>query len=601
MAVIGSIRKRAGLLIGIIAFALIAFILSDLLNSNSSLLSGGAETDVAIIKGEKIDVRDFESDVNELIESYKRNNQVATVEQEIVEQIREQAWSDMVNERLLGSQYKQIGLHLGPAELFDMFTGQNPPPQIRQAFTDPATGQFNPANVVNFLRGLDQQEPAVRLQWLEFEKGIQKDLIRQKYNQLISKGIYVTSEEVKRFNKSTNGAFTADYIVLDYTTIPDSEVEVSDEEIKSKYNEVKKNFKREASRKIEYVSFDITPSDQDRAEAKKYIDDRTEEFRTSDDDSLFVVLNADSKWDNTYKAKGTLSPMIDSIMFSADVGTMVGPYEENGVFKLAKLYDRINYPDSVKVRHILFSWQGAERANPQVTRTPQEARVLADSIYKIVKEDVSLFDQYARTYSDGPTKNVGGDLGWAKEGQFTPAFNDFVFQKKTGAVGFVQTEFGFHVINITGQSGGSPRVRVAVVDRLIEPSSETFEYHYGLANEFSGKNRDAASFDAAVKEMNLAVRTADNIIETAKTIPGIDAARPLVRWAYEGNRKPGDVSKVFSFDDTYVVAKLVSATEKGIADIESVRTELEVLVKKDKKAEILSEKIRAAGSNNINE
>ena len=495
-------------MIGIIAFALIAFILSDLLNSNSSLLGGNVETDVAVIKGEKIDVRDFESDVNERIESYKRNNQVATVEQTIVEQIRETAWNELINEKILGSQYDKLGLNLGPEELFDMFTGQNPPPAIRQAFTDPNTGQYNSANVVNFLRTLDQQQPEIRLQWLEFEQSIKNELMRTKYNQLLAKSIYVTAEEAKRNDAALNKTISTDFIVLDYSTISDNDIQVEDSELKAKYDEVKKNFEREAERTIEYVSFDIIPSEQDREDAKKYINERVEEFRNSKDDSLYVLINADSRWDNEYKAQGTLPPTIDSVMFTVEPGTMIGPYEEDGAFKLSKLYDRINYPDSIQCRHILFAWQGAERANPQVTRTPQEAKVLADSIYAIVKEDISQFDQLARTLSDGPSKTQGGDLGWNKEGAFTTAFNDYCFQNKTGDVGLVQTEFGLHIINITGQGGGSPRVRVATVDRAIEASSETFEYHYGRANEFAGKNRTAEMFDNAANEMNLPIRTA---------------------------------------------------------------------------------------------
>lgn len=155
MAVIGKIRERAGLLIAIVGISLLAFILGDLLTSNRSSFFGPANK-IAEINGKTITINEFEAVYEQLVENYKVNNQTETVDQATQDQLREQAWTQLLNEHIYGKEYEELGLKVTTAELFDMIQGREVHPQIKQAFTNPQTGEFNPQQVIQFLKNMDQ-------------------------------------------------------------------------------------------------------------------------------------------------------------------------------------------------------------------------------------------------------------------------------------------------------------------------------------------------------------------------------------------------------------------------------------------------------------
>ena len=169
MAVIGKIRQRAGLLVGVVFVSLVLFVLGDLLTSNSRFLRG-SETTVAEIGGKKIKIQDFQERVAKMEDNYKINTGKDNIDQATADQLKDQAWGQMLNEQLLGKQYEKVGIKVSPEEIFDMVQGKNPHQQIKDAFKDPKTGQFNPANVIQFLKNMDQDNTGkTRNQWLQLE------------------------------------------------------------------------------------------------------------------------------------------------------------------------------------------------------------------------------------------------------------------------------------------------------------------------------------------------------------------------------------------------------------------------------------------------
>ena len=187
MAIIGKIRNRAGLLIGFIGLSMVAFILGDLLTSNRVFLSGNSTT-AGVIDGQKISIQDFEARVQQNIENYKLSQGKDQVDNQTTDQLRDQTWGQLLNEELIGKQIAKTGLVVSSDELFDMVQGNNIHPQIKQAFTDPKTGQFDKKNVLQFLKNMDNDPSGrTRAQWVNFENSIKDERLDQKYYELIKK------------------------------------------------------------------------------------------------------------------------------------------------------------------------------------------------------------------------------------------------------------------------------------------------------------------------------------------------------------------------------------------------------------------------------
>jgi len=585
MAVIEKIRSKAGLLLVFVGFSLVAFILGDFFSSNSGMSSSDAS--VGEINGKDINVMDFEEKVQVQLTNYKLQSNSDNIDQNTTEQIREQSWNSLINEMVMNPQYEKLGLTCSPKELLDMVQGKNPHPQVKQAFTDPKTGVFSPSTVVNFLKNLDNDQTGkTRQQWVVFEKAIREERVQQKYYNLIKQGLYVSKAEAKDdfFNK--NKTATMRYVTLNYASIPDTTIEVSDAELKTLYNATMKKYKQEASSNLEYVTFEVFPSDVDRQAALFEINKLTEDFRTSENDSLFVTLNSDSPFNPAFNKKGTLPVNIDSIMFASSVGYVAGPYEENSAFKLAKVSSVKMLPDSAKAEHILLKMDPAKKDAILATADSIKAALMSGANFAV------LSFQYS---TDEGSKIKGGDLGWFAPGMMVAEFNDAVFNGKKGDYTIVETQFGIHIIHITDQKGLGRQIRVAFVEKKIEPSTKTYQAVYSKANGFAAKNITADAFDKAVKDQNLTKLAEPNIMENARQVGPMENSRELVRWSFTA--KPGEISKAFEFGNKFVIAKMIDRREKGFSSIEQIKEQLTAEVRRDKKAVLLMEKLKKGGSN----
>ncbi|MEO8211400.1 MAG: peptidylprolyl isomerase, partial [bacterium] len=527
--------------------------------------------------------------VETLTENYKANSKTESIDQNTQDMLREQAWSMYINENVLGKEYEDLGLTCSAEELYDMCTGKNPNAQVKQAFTDPKTGQFSSTAVVNFLKDLPNREEDIQRQWRSFEDAIKEERIANKYKNLIKSGLFVTTEEAKRGYEESQRAASIRFVRLDLNTVPDKDIKVEDSELNSYYSENKNKFKQaETVRKVEYIVFDITPTQEDRDKISSEINKIKEEFSQSTDDKLFVNQNSDTPFDSTYHAKGTLKPEVDSILFSSPKGTIVGPMEDGSSFKVWKLSDERFTSDSVKARHILIKIENNDTARAMAT---------ADSLKNAIKKG-SKFDALAKIYStDQGSAIKGGDLGWFRQGMMVQPFNDASFNGKKGDLPIVISQFGVHLIEIQDKGTPSKQIQVATIERKLAPSDKTYELVYNKASEFIFKNNTGAAFDSAIVKQNLNKRITDNLRESDKSIPGLDQPRELIRWAYTA--KKGDLSKVYTFGDKNVIGHLVDIREKGFLPLDAVKEQVTAEVRKQKKADLLVEKFNKANATSI--
>jgi peptidyl-prolyl cis-trans isomerase D len=586
MAVIEKIRSKSGLLIGIIGFSLVAFVLGDVFSSKNGFF-GGSDNTVGIIGGNKVDLMDYNTRVEEFVENYKSQTQNQTVDQATMDQIREQAWNKFVNDFVMVEQYKKLGLTCSPDELFDMVQGKNIDPQIRQAFTDPKTGQFSPSSVIQFLKNKNN-DPKAAEQWAAFEKALKEKRIAEKYNELVKGGLYITKDEAKSNFIEMNRTASVKFVMIPYASVVDTTIQVSDADLKAVYNENLKKYKQQDSRSVEYVAFNVKASDVDVKAASNDFAKLLEDFRTTSNDSAFIASNSDQPLDNTYHKKGTLQFNIDSAMFSATVGTMVGPFDMNGAYSASKLIAVKSMADSVKARHILLK---VEPGKADV------AKVTADSIIKAIKGGVKFEDMSTKYSIDQAANAKGGDLGWFNYQMMVEPFSEACFSSSKGALITVETQFGLHVIEMTDMSAASKQVKVATLVKKVEPSAKTIQSTYSKANEFANKFNTAEGFDKGIKDQNLTKLSEQNILENNRQVGGFENSRELIRWSFKA--KVGEVSKAFDFGNTYVVAKLTDIREKGTATLDQVKDQLTMDARKIKKAQMFIDQLSKAGSSNI--
>ncbi|MBI3519997.1 MAG: peptidylprolyl isomerase [Bacteroidetes bacterium] len=384
-------------------------------------------------------------------------------------------------------------------------------------------------------------------------------------------------------NKQVNAAF----VMKRYSTVSDSTVKVSDDEISAYYNKHQNDYKvAQSSRKIEYIAYDVLPSKEDYEALLKDAQRVTDEFKTKTtaaEDSSYMAQESEGGQISvsSYNKKNMI--IADSTVFNAPKGTVYGPYTEGTFLKIYKLTDIKSIADSAKVRHILI---GLQSQRTQTQRTPEAAKRIADSLLTLIKTKQVKFDTLVKTMSDDMgSLDKGGDYGWFDENKgFVEPFKNAGLQGTVGNITVVPTQFGFHIIEVLAVSKTRHNsYTVAQITKLISPSGETTQEYYKAASDFAGKNQTGDAFNKSVDAEKLNKRIAENIKEGDKSLPGLEGAKDLVRWVYKA--KKGEVSPVFEFKDRFIVAQLVSIKDKGIAALEDVKDDVTIKAIRDKKAE----------------
>ena len=585
MSAIQFLREKAGVFVaGLIGLSLFLFVVSDFFGGGrGQRLQAKKAYQIGEIAGEYISYQDYEQRVQNMFEIYKLSG-TSTIDEATAESIREQVWQQMVRELIQDKQYNKLGIGVSTEEVDEMVLGNNPHPIVQQLFTDRSTGFFNKSFLVNFLKQIEVDETA-RNYWLFFEDEIVNDRMSTKYNNLVSKGLYVTSKQAE-FDKVLS-ASTVDFsfIVKNYSLVPDSSVTITSDEIKSYYAKNKEKFRRTALRNIEYVTFDIVPSEEDIKQAEEWIIKTKEEFATADDPVQFINLSADSRHTGLYLPLSRVPENLREFVKKEDKTEVFGPYQEDGSFKIARLIEATDRPDSVHARHILLS--------PNQTRNLEQTKAVADSLIRLLRSRTS-FSTLAMTMSDDQgSAQIGGDLGWFGEGMMVTPFNDVCFTAKKGEIVTAETNFGIHIIEVLEKSKDTRKYNIGIIDRKIIPSSATNQRVYNEASQFAGTNNTYEKFNSAVAAQGLNKRIANDVFPQQKTLPELENPRGLVisLFSAEEGKIILDNSQqaVFEVGDKYVVAFCTKVQEEGIAPVEDVENDIRFTLIKDKKAEIISQ------------
>jgi len=577
MAVLEDIRKKGGIIISIvIGLALFAFVLGDFIPGRR----GTRNFDVAKVGGQTLTVQTFEAKIEEVTNMYRQRS--GNIDDRMRDMIHDHAWQILIDETLMQQVYEQIGLTVSPDELMDWITGANPPPFIRQNFTDQQTGEFDRSRLLNYLKGKDS-DPNWANEWSLIEKSLLQERYTQKYNMLVGKGVFVPDFMAENENQEINKKVDFDYIIQRYTSIPDSAVQVSKDDLKAYYKKHQKQWEQTASRDIEYVVFNIVPSDDDRAAAQSWIEKIKPEFEEAADPFQFIRLNARISADTRFLTREQL-PVQVVHLFDETEGAMVGPYQEGETWKLVRLAKAENRPDSVKVRQIVV----LPKEQTQASFT--QAAALADSIKTAVERGAD-FTQLAFKYSADPNVATNnGDLGWLQESDIQAgSMMENLFSMKKGEVIRMENNQALFVVQVTERGKEVKKVQIATLQHNIVPSSRTEQVLYSQASKFAIENRSEKQFDETAIAQNLTKRSATYLGENDRQIPGLSSARQIVRWTYDA--KVGQVSDVFTIDNSYVVAILKTVRKEGFSPINQVVTEIEFAIRREKKAAQIIEQL----------
>lgn len=569
MAILNSIRKRGVFLIIIIALALFSFILADVIR-NGGFSSEKSLTTVATINGESLTRDIFMKQVELTQRNLGENGTTA--------QAMNMVWDRELRNVLQQQQYDALGLTAQKEQLEEalrMGLASNP------TFQD-ADGIYSALKVQEYIANVKATNPTAYQQWLDYENNLKSGALQTTYYNMIKAGMRSTLSEGEQEYRYQNDKINMQYVYVPYTSIPDADVSVTDSEIEAYIRNNAADYEQTPQVDVQFVSFSEAPSDTDIADAEAAITSLLKDrevynsnikatevlkgLENTQDYQNFINDNSDVPFQDRYFFKSDIPEAIAEDLFATPLNGIYGPYKLGDNNNISKVIGITQMPDSVQSRHILIRYQGSFRASDAITRSKEDAKSMADSIARVLKRNKKKFEALAKTLSDDKSNSdKGGDLGYAGPGKMTKEFNDFIFDNKTGTLGVVETEFGFHVVEVQEQKNKQKAMKFATLSKEIEASEKTLNEVFANASRFE-LAAQKGDFSQIAKEQELALKPVNKIGALDATIPGVGNNRSIVNWAFGEDVSVTDVKR-FSILDGYVVVQLTRKSPKGLMSI----------------------------------
>jgi peptidyl-prolyl cis-trans isomerase D len=577
MAVLAKIRQRSLLLILVIGFCLFAFIVGDLVNKGGF---NQTSKNVGSINGKDISFEDFRVKVSNVEKSGQGITQT---------QAANRVWDQEVSIALLTAEFDKLGIRVGKKHIMEVLQanpniGQNPMFQN-------ATGKFDEGKFNEYFKANPAQAQTLK----DLQKDAELNAKYQIYNALVRGGVYTTDLEGKLEYQKEMDKVTFDFVTVPYSSIKDSDVKVTDEEIVTFMRKNEKRYKAEESREVDYVLVEDKPSAQDQNEVKESINsllsgkivynkesgknDTLPGFANTANVAEFVNENSDMPYDSTYVAKKDLPAEHADALFNLPVGGVYGPYVRGDYYCISKVIGR-KAGANAKASHILISWEGTQVANKKEKRTKEEAKIKAEMLLAQVKANPQSMMMLALTNSDDSSAQQGGDLGYFGQGQMVKPFNDFVFNNPVGSIGLVETDFGYHVISVTDKQDA---IRLANVARKITASESTTDKAYTQAVKFEMDATDK-DFEKTAKAAGLKVNPSIKVKSMDEAFGAVGNQRQIIRWAFDKETNVGDVKRFEVANVGNIIVKLKKINEKGLLALDEARPMIEPKLKNEKKA-----------------
>ncbi len=593
MAVLEKIRVKFGILISVvIALALLSFIIdpntiSQVANSMSS------EYRVGKINGNAVSYQDFDKELNDqnrIFEIMYRRN--ASSDQEM-DYVRNMAWQNFVDRYMFLPNAKKAGIQVGDAELVDLCSGNMVSPMVSQLFVD-ETGAFSTEMLDNFIKNMKyDQSGQSQMIWKYIQNTVLTSQYYTKYNSLFTDSDFINPLMMTNEIADNNNSVNVEFIMLPYGYQRDSTIEVSDSEIRAYYKKHKKLYRQSVeTRDIEYVVYEVKPSETDIADANDKVVKVYDEFTSTENVRNFLMKNSDRQYVDEWYGKGELRTVftgIDDFVFDAGnkTGAVSPVLTKDNTFYVARIMDSAMIPDSVFVKGILL--QGVQTD-------------LADSLLNVIRTGKDSFENVAAQYSalNNPQAAEVGDYGWMTKNSIYPGMES-VFTAKTGNLYIIDTQYGKHIVKVTDRTEPVLKKKVAILEKEALPSGNTINDYYVQANALATKaDGKYENLVKTVDEEGLALLTRNALRDGDENIGSIDdRTKEISKWAFDA--REGKVSNVLNINnDYYVVAALKKVHKKGYIPVEEVASSINSILYAEKlgekKAAEVAEKIAGLGS-----
>jgi len=614
MALIGKIREKSWLLVSIVGLALFAFILSDY----QSWFGQPDQIGYGIVDGETVDFRVYEI----AMENFKRNDELEAQRNQRPYGLKEQvnsennAWNAIVDSIILHKEFEALGISVSEREFEAYLYGQDGfsvQPDFENSFVDPQTGLFSEQLLRKRIEELKSSTNAEEQRtWEQVRNSLINQRKQQKYFQIVEQGVYITQLEAKAQYVAEKRSKNIDFVIKRFSEIPDAEISISDEELQKYFEDNKNDVKyrvKSTSRDIKYFAIDIKPSHEDTLAFNKEMELLKANFAlqtTTGQDSIFVMRNSEiarylpktayrSENEQKKNQDFTYPASMDSVFQQASIGTIIGPYQDKGKYKLAKVIATDN--ELYSARHILLP---AQRSDAQAV---EEKKKQADSLLGFITS--SNFEQYVRQYSQDGQQSIdnGGRYENFVYEQMVPEFSNFAKDHPVGTIRWTQSDFGIHIIEVLDKT---PGIGLAIVEKTFKPSANTLDDINMLANDIVAELIDSTEKKTTVKEkiavfdtlankkgyfpMSLTIDEKNMFVSGMKTTLAEDR---MIALAYNEKHHAGEISlSPIKDEDRYLIAMLTLKRQKGIPSFETVEESMRRDLMNDKKAEILQKRLK---------
>ena len=593
MAVLGQIRQRSFFLIVVIGMALFAFVISGVFDGNSS----STPTDpIAVVNEEEVELTLF----RQMVEQAERSYNFSTM------QAVNSVWDQMIRLTIFKQEFDRLGIDAGKEQI-EMILSKD-----ERIVQDPRfqneSGFFDFGIFTNFINSLRLENPQAYQNWRSQEESIVAQAKENIYYDLIKSSSGFTELEGEDAYHLENDRVNINFISIPFSEVPDSLFKISDSDIRKYVNQNKEKFELEASRKVNYVVFPDLATDEDksriRADLEKLkelrveyndvskLTDTIQGLKIAQNITEFVEQYSEVPFDSIYLSKGALANDYADILFELKKDDVFGPYQDGEQFKISRFIDRKN-GGSIRASHILVSFQGASRANPQIARSKEEAEKIANKYYREARRNPDDFAELATKYSDGPSSSMGGDLGFFQEGTMTEKFFDFCNKSRVGRIGIVETEFGFHIIKVTKKEDV---VLIADVVKQIVPSEQTSNAVFQKTTQFEMESINLKDFPATSQKYGYEIKEVDQVNILDENLPSMQRQRNVVQWLFSDETKIKDIKRFSLTTGGYVVAQLVDVIPEGSININAIKEEVIQEIIKKSKADYLLETYKSYSS-----
>ena len=507
------------------------------------------------------------------------------------DQLQDEVWSDLTANIVLEDTYDALGLEVTDAEFQEMLFGDLDSPYMSRAFY--SNGENKAFWQQNFGAMLTTDQGKMNL--LSYKKMIIGKRKKEKMDALLADALYTNSLEGKYEFKNTDTKAEIRYVAKLYKNIPDGDVEVSESDIKRYYKAHKNDpkYQQTEGRNISFVKIPVGASADDLKAMEVELEGLAADW-TDAEDAVAYATEANGREDirNLRLAQVELD-VNEAKFFSEAVGSVVGPYTKNGQIQVARILDRNMVPDeAAKCRHILLTAKDA-------TDKEEMAKLgeRADSLKRVLRNGGDFADLVQRFSGDPGSKSTGGVYDFFPKGRMVKPFEDFCFNKPIGALGWVETNYGVHLIEVLDRRTKVEEARVAFITKEVAASAATARDAYAMASEFAINATDKESLMAAAKEAGYATGEANSIAPAARSIAGVKDASEIVAWSYRSQE--GEVSNPILTSDFYIVAHLDAITKAGAPDLEDVREQMVEGATNEAKGELYAEKMTGSNLDDI--